>query len=127
PLDLARLTSHVIRLCLALAALWTTTAIHARVIERWRIHWHDAGPALLAVVLGTLPSAALGLASVWFPPRATVAPIAVGAALASVLAAVAAAPIRRRYRRASQSTRLLLLFGATVLPALVLDPIVWVS
>ncbi len=127
PLDPARLTSHVIRLCLALAALWTTTTLHARVIERWRIHWHDVTPAFLAIALLTLPAAALGLASVWIPALTTVAPIAVGAALLSALAALAAAPVRRRYRRASQSTRLLLLFGATVLPALVLDPIVWVS
>jgi len=127
PLDFGRLTSHLIRLCLALAALWSTTTMHARVMERWRIHWHDLPPALLAIVLVTLPAAALGLASVWIPALVTVAPIAVGAALASAVAAVAAAPIRRRYRRASQSSRLLLLFGATVIPALVLDPIVWVS
>ena len=127
PLDLTRLTSHLIRLCLALAALWTTTALQARVCERWRIHWHDLMPALVAIVLITLPAVVLGLAGVWMPTLATVAPIAVGAALASAVAAIAAAPARRRYRRASQSSRLLLLFGATVLPALVLDPIVWVS
>lgn len=121
------LISHLIRLSLALAAVWSVTAIHARLTERWRIHWHDVGPAALAITLATLPAAALGLASVWLPALATVAPIALGAALASAIAGVAAAPLRRRYRRASQSTRLLMLFGATVLPALVIDPIVSVS
>ena len=127
PLNATLLISHLIRLSLALAAMWSVTALHARVIERWRIHWHDVGPAACAIALATLPAAALGLASVWLPALATVAPIALGAAFASAIAALAAAPIRRRYRRASQSTRLLLLFGATVLPALVIDPIVSVS
>jgi signal transduction histidine kinase len=127
PLDVARLASHLTRVFLALAVMWSTTAIHARLFERWRIHWHDVGPAALAITAATLPAAAAGLASVWMPALATTAPIVLAAALASALAAVAAAPLRRRYRRASQSTRLLLLFGATVLPALVIDPIVSVS
>jgi len=127
PFDGALLISHLIRLSLALAAMWSVTAIHARLIERWRIQWHDLWPAAIAIALATLPAAALGLASVWLPALSTVAPIALGAAFASALGAIAAAPLRRRYRRASQSTRLLLLFAATVLPALVIDPIVSVS
>jgi signal transduction histidine kinase len=127
PPDAARLTAHVGRLCLALAVMWSITAIHARLLERWRLHWRTPGLAVLAVTLATLPTAALSLAGLWRPVVATIAPVLLVAALTAALTALAAAPLRRRYRRASHSTRLLLLFGAAVLPALVIDPVVSVS
>lgn len=127
PGDPDALAAQLVRLFVALAAIWSATTIHARLMERWRVHWYTPGPAALAVALATLPVAALSLSVAWLPALATVAPITIGTAVASALAALAAVPLRRRYRRASQSTRLLLLFGATVLPALIIDPTISLS
>jgi signal transduction histidine kinase len=117
------LLAHAVRLTLALAAMWTVTSVHAAVVERWRIRWHDPGPALLAIVLGVLPTASFGLFAFWRADLTRVAPLALAFAVAAAIAALAAGPVRRRYRRASQSTRLLVLCAATVLPALILDPL----
>lgn len=123
PFDAERLVLHLARLSLALAAIWCALAIHAALAQRWRVRTSLAAAAL-AIGLGALPAAAIGAARVWWPSATVVAPVALVAAMLISAAALAAAPLRRRYRRSTQSTRLLLLFGATVLPALVIDPLV---
>ncbi len=126
PFDAGVLWIHLTRLILALAAIWSGVTVLALVVERWRVQWRGRwGVAVIA--LGSLPAAALSAARPWWPSAEAMAPIVVAAALLLSVAALAAAPLRRRYRHSTQSTRLLWLCGATVLPALIIDPIVSVS
>ncbi len=121
PPDAAILTAHVGRQLLAFASLWTVTAILARVAERWRISWRKPLAALLTAAAWMLPTAIGMVPNPWSPlPTAALIGVA-GAAAAFALGAV---DLRRFYRHASQSSRLLALCAATAIPALIWYPVV---
>ena len=116
--------AQLARLGLATAFIWTAVALLAWLADRWRIRRQTPARALLAGVIWVAPSTTVGLLASWVPALGTAALVVPGAAAAVALAGLMAAPLRRRYRRASQSTRLLILGAATVLPSLIAEPMV---
>jgi signal transduction histidine kinase len=119
-----RMPAQLARLGLTTAVVWTAVALLAWLADRWRIRRQAPARALLATVVWVAPSTTVGLLAWWVPALGTAALVVPGAATAVALAGLTAAPLRRRYRRASQSTRLLILGAATVLPSLIAEPMV---
>ncbi len=119
PPDVALLTAHTGRLLLAIASLWTVSSVLAALAERWRLSWRKPLASSLAGALWVLPTALALIPNRW-SPLPTAAIIAVACVAAGF--ALTAARVRRFFRHASQSTRLLCLFGAAALPALVWYP-----
>jgi signal transduction histidine kinase len=105
-----------------LAVYWTAAALLAVMAGRWRLTVRRAGQALVAVAIWTAPTVLLTSAG---RARFGVPPEVLAAAAASVLIALGANALRRRYRRGAQAMRLVVLFLALVLPILVLYPLAW--
>jgi signal transduction histidine kinase len=103
------------------AALWTGTLVLSAALARWRLRRGDVGSRAALALLWLAPSAtvaALAQARAWGIPAAGL--------LISAAACVAAALFARRlvswYRRTTVAARILALFLAFVVPALLLYP-----
>ncbi|HEY7474368.1 MAG TPA: hypothetical protein VH679_05115, partial [Vicinamibacterales bacterium] len=107
-------------LVVQLALCWTAAAVIGLAALRWRVAWRRPGTGLVAMVLWTAPSLALGV----LPDRFQPLPIQalVGAAAALALFGVLAESIRRSYRRTTQAMRLILVFAALLLPTFATYP-----
>jgi signal transduction histidine kinase len=121
PVDAGALLLQTTLLLLAAAFCWTTGALLASLVHRWRLTSRRPGTSLAAILLWALPSAAvLGVPSALHP-------LPVGgwllASAAVLVFAWVAAPLRRYYRRTTQAMRLLFLFAALLLPTLAIYPI----
>jgi signal transduction histidine kinase len=115
-----RLTLLAAILSSHLATLWGGTLICALSLASWRVSRRTGNP-LVAIFLWTAPSLALAAASVvrgW-----TVPPLGLAmSALACALAAFLAPEVSRWFRHATVAARILALFGAFLLPSLLLYP-----
>jgi signal transduction histidine kinase len=121
PWSVARLTTLYGVLFTHAAAMWAGALLGALALVWWRLPrqlsvWHVAAAALwLIPVIG---AAAAASARHWdLPPLALVID-----ALASVIAALIAPQLVRRYRHATIASRILALFMAFLLPALLIYP-----
>jgi hypothetical protein len=106
-----------------LAFVWLAAAALGLVATRWKLRARDAW-TWMAAVLWFAPTAALwlgGRARPVFAPgsRWLLAAAALG------LFALLGRHLRQRYRSRTQATRLLLLYGALLVPVLVLYPVAW--
>ena len=106
-----------------LALYWTLAMLLAAMAGRWRLSERHLPLGLAAGVLWLTPTIAWLLLAhqLQSVPRASL--LVAGAAAA--LFALGGNALRRRYRRATQATRLALLYGALLLPLLVLYPLTW--
>jgi signal transduction histidine kinase len=104
-----------------LAALWTATLVLASAAARWRISRRGGIDALTAVVAWIVPAALFAAgASInnWGLPVFAV----LAAAAACAVAAIAARRVSAWFRHATVAARILALFVAFVVPALLLYP-----
>ena len=103
------------------AALWTCTLVLTAALAHWRVSAATTGPRLRVALLWLAPSlavAALAWAGLWALP-------ALGLVLAAAACTIAALSARRLgvwYRHATVAARILALFVAFLLPALLLYP-----
>ena len=120
PFDAGAMLSLGSAMLAALALSWGAASILAIAVGRWRV-WPVRPSTLVAAALAAAPTVAL-LAS---PAGRAMAPLAPALVLVAVALAFAfAAPmVRRRYRRTSQSTRLVFAFLAILLPLLATYPL----
>ena len=113
------LTLSALRLT-ELAIGWTAAALLAWLAARWRLSWRHGGMGLAAAVLWTIaPALVIALRGPW-PPVPLTAALPVAAAATFALLGVS---LRSYYRRTTQAMRLVLVFGAMVLPSIALYPI----
>jgi signal transduction histidine kinase len=121
PWDAARLARLIALILTEAAALWVASAALAFAIVRWRVPRREGRAALGTIALWLLPGIVLAIvarAADWrTPPLAIVA----GTAAAAV-AAFYAPRWAARFRHAPQAGRLLTLFVALLVPALLLYP-----
>jgi signal transduction histidine kinase len=107
-------------LLLQVAIAWSAAGLVALVALRWRVG--RASPAAAAAALLWLAPTVLMAAGLTPFPRLPLTAALIAAVSAAVFAWRAAA-VRRRYRRATQSTRLILGFLALVVPLLAIYPL----
>ncbi|MCC7007813.1 MAG: HAMP domain-containing histidine kinase [Acidobacteria bacterium] len=121
PFDLMGLLNVWTVLLTVLAIGWAAAAVLAIAAERWRLA-RSAAWSALAIGCWTLPVAALVASSPRWPTPP--GPPALSMTLLFAGFAVAAPRLRRRYRHATQSSRLVLGFLALVVPLAGLYPLV---
>ena len=120
PWSARRLTLLAAILACHLATLWGGTLVLAAAILRWRVAMHVRRTAALTVLLWILPTVAVTLAAFrgWALPQ-------FGLVLSALVCAVAALwerPAARWFRHATVAARILALFVAFWIPALLLYP-----
>jgi signal transduction histidine kinase len=121
PWDPARLARLIGLVLIVGAALWVATALLGLTISRWRVSRRDIGTAFRTLVLWLLPAVLLGagaLVFAWHTPALAI----VAGAVAAAVAAFYAPRWGPRFRRAPQAARLLALFVALMIPALLVYP-----
>jgi signal transduction histidine kinase len=121
PFDPQALASLGTLLIAEVAVSWSVASILAACAFRWHVT-HRRVEALAAAGLWLAPAAALVVTQRTSAGFASPAP-ALTLALAAVAFAVVATTLRRRYRRTSQATRLLLAFAAVLTPMIVGYPL----
>ena len=106
---------------LQVALCWTMAATLAAVAHRWRLSSRRPIASAIATLLWILPSAVLLLRPVGLPRLPPEGWLTVG--VAAVLFGWFAAPLRHYYRHTTQAMRLVLLFGAFLLPTVSAYPL----
>jgi signal transduction histidine kinase len=121
PWDPERLARLVGLVLVVAAALWVAAAVFGFAIGRWRVSRRDLGTAGVMLALWVMPALVLAAAArslSWQTPALSI----VGGAVASAIAAFYAPRWGARFRHAPQAARLLALFVALLLPALLVYP-----
>jgi signal transduction histidine kinase len=126
PWEPARLVRLLGLLLIVAAALWVAAAVLGLAIAAWRVARRDWRSALITIGLWLVPAALLTTAAAMFDWRASPTSIAAGAAAAAI-AAFYAPRAGVRFRHAPQAARLLTLFLALLVPALLLYPSAYVA
>jgi signal transduction histidine kinase len=106
-----------------LALSWAAAMVLATIAARWRLGWRRPGMSLAAAVLWLVPTLVLLLLPHRTLPLPRASLMLVGATAA--LFALLSAWLRRIYRRTTQAMRLILVFGALLVPAILLYPVAW--
>jgi signal transduction histidine kinase len=118
PWRLARLVGLIL---VVAAALWVATALLGLAMSRWRVSRREIGAAGVTLTLWLLPAGVLGAAAQSLDWRTSALAIVAGA-FAVAVAAFYAPRWGARFRRAPQAARLLALFVALLIPALLVYP-----
>jgi signal transduction histidine kinase len=121
PWDPARLARLVGLILVVAAALWVAAALLGFALARWRVARRDVRTAATILALWLLPAAALAATARSQDWRAPALAIVAGTA-ASAIAAFSAPRWGARFRHAPQAARLLALFVAVLVPALLVYP-----
>ena len=123
PLSLSHLLSTGVLLLIETSVVWIVGSALAMLATRWHVPGQGRIVALLAC--WTAPAAALPLAP--GSSAGLAGPTLIAVAAAAGVCALAAASFRRRYRRSTQSARLLLALLAGLVPLLGLYPLAAVT
>ena len=126
PWEPARLVRLLGLLLTVAAALWVAAAVLGLSIATWRVARRDWRSALITIGLWLVPAALLTAVAATFDWRASPISIAAGTAAAAI-AAFYAPRAGVRFRHAPQAARLLTLFLALLVPALLLYPSAYVA
>ncbi|MFI5177029.1 MAG: ATP-binding protein [Vicinamibacterales bacterium] len=121
PIDAGNLMSLASLILFQLALYWAVATLLAVMAGRWRVSWHYPGPALLAAALWLLPTVVMLVLRTTRDAVPWGGVLGVGATAA--LFALFSASVRRYYRHTTQAMRLVLMFGALLLPTIALYPI----
>jgi signal transduction histidine kinase len=115
--DVTALAELGATLLIEIALGWTTAAVLAIVAARWTLGWRRVS-GWIAALLWVAPTIVL----LYTPAPGIPAPGALAAAVAALFG-LFAGTIRHNYRHTSQAVRLLLIFGALLLPVVAVYPL----
>jgi hypothetical protein len=123
PMDAGAFMDLGTLLVFEIAVGWSVASMLVLLAMRWHLHWRR-GIALVAAMLWVLPT--IAAATMLWPAdpawRALFAASGPAVATAVIFALIGGA-LRRYYRHTSQAMRLVLLFGALVLPPIAIFPV----